>query len=165
MSPRGVQHAAVAGVLAVALTASGAVGLSAPGRHSLPSDVLNPAVTQSTIRSTICVVGWTATIRPSSSVTAPIKIAQITLYGYVDKDPANYEEDHTVALEVGGAPGTRKAHANLWPEPRSVSGPDDGTEATLKNQVCAGTLTLRTAQKRLYAVKVAHGYRHALSAR
>jgi len=43
---------------------------------------LNPAVTQATIAATICVAGYTATIRPPTSVTNRIKAHQIAAYGY-----------------------------------------------------------------------------------
>jgi hypothetical protein len=38
---------------------------------------LNPAVTQETIATTICVPGWTKTVRPSARYTAAIKIKLI----------------------------------------------------------------------------------------
>src|SRR2546421_8893359 len=41
----------------------------------------NPAVTQDTIASTICVKGWTATVRPPVSVTTQIKIEREIAYG------------------------------------------------------------------------------------
>jgi hypothetical protein len=63
-------------------------------------------------------------------------------------------------LELGGAPASP---ANLFPEPHSTSGTDDGLENTLKTEVCNATLRLDTAQQQLYASKVAHGYDHAKS--
>jgi serine protease inhibitor len=42
--------------------------------------VLNPAVTQATIGSTICVMGWTDTIRPPTSYTNALKVQQIGEY-------------------------------------------------------------------------------------
>src|SRR5581483_11972185 len=56
----------------------------------------NPDVTQSTIATTICVSGWTATVRPSSSYTTALKIQQIAEYAYSDTSTADYEEDHLV---------------------------------------------------------------------
>ena len=50
---------------------------SATGDYRPPVGALNPAVTQATIRTTICVSGWTATIRPPVSYTAPLKLAQM----------------------------------------------------------------------------------------
>jgi len=106
----------------------------------------NPAVTQSTIGSTICVSGWTATVRPPSSYTTALKIQQIVEYGYSDTSTADYEEDHLVPLELGGAP---KAATNLWPEPRSgtkTAANKDTVENKLKAAVCAGTVTLSAAR-------------------
>jgi hypothetical protein len=107
---------------------------------------LNPDVTQSTIGSTICVSGWTATVRPSTSYTNALKVTQIAEYGYADTSTADYEEDHLVPLELGGAP--RDVH-NLWPEPRygtKTATTKDGVETKLKNAVCKGTVTLAAAR-------------------
>jgi hypothetical protein len=113
---------------------------------------LNPAVTQATIGTTICTSGWTATIRPPSSYTNKLKMTQIALYGYADKSPASYEEDHLISLELGGNPTDPR---NLWPEPYTITLADgtkvgahvkDAFESKLKSEVCAGTITLATGQ-------------------
>jgi hypothetical protein len=118
----------------------------------LTPGALNPAVTQATIGSTICVSGWTDTIRPVVDYTNALKIQQIMEYGYSDTSTLSYEEDHLISLELGGAPNDP---ANLWPEPRTASLPDgrpsgssikDGFETRLKTEVCAGTLSLAQAQ-------------------
>jgi hypothetical protein len=106
----------------------------------------NSSVTQSTIQSTICVSGWTATIRPPTSYTNPLKVQGIADYGYSDTSLADYEEDHFVPLELGGSP---RDPANLWPEPHygtKTSYTKDGVETKLKNAVCAGTITLSAAR-------------------
>src|SRR6266550_368748 len=64
--------------------------------------VLNPDVTPETIRETICVVGWTATIRPPSTYTSKLKSQQM-LSERLSGTAADYEEDHRVPLELGGA--------------------------------------------------------------
>src|ERR1035437_3746664 len=119
---------------------------------ALTPGALNPAVTQATIGSTICVSGWTATIRPSSSYTTRLKIAQIVAYGYSDTSTSAYEEDHLISLELGGAPSDPR---NLWPEPYTMSLADgrptgartkDTFESKLKKDVCAGTISLAEAQ-------------------
>jgi hypothetical protein len=119
---------------------------------ALTPGALNQAVTQATIGSTICVSGWTATIRPSSSYTTGLKVQQIASYGYPDTSTSAYEDDHLISLELGGAPTDPR---NLWPEPYVISLADgrstgahtkDGFETRLKNQVCAGTITLAKAQ-------------------
>ncbi len=122
--------------------------------------MLNAAVTQATIGTTICVKGYTATIRPPTSYTEPLKVAQIAAYGYADTNVADYEEDHVIALELGGAPSSA---GNLYPQPRSSSGADDALANALHDKVCAGAVTLAAAQDQLLTVKVSHGYRLATS--
>jgi hypothetical protein len=112
-------------------------------------------VTQATIHSTICVSGWTATIRPSESFTDALKIKQIGQYGYSDTKTSSYEEDHLISLELGGAPADAR---NLWPEPYTASLADgrptgahtkDTFETKLKTEVCAGTITLAQGQSEI----------------
>ncbi|MGC0417076.1 hypothetical protein [Embleya sp. AB8] len=106
----------------------------------------NPAVTQGTIDSTICVPGWTKTVRPPASYTNALKVRQIAEYGYADTSTADYEEDHLVPLELGGAPRDPR---NLWPEPRYGSpnaGNKDTVENRLKRAVCARKVTLNAAR-------------------
>lgn len=108
--------------------------------------VYNPDVTQSTIHNTICVSGWTATVRPPTSYTNPLKVQGIADYGYSDTTVADYEEDHLVPLELGGSP---RDPGNLWPEPyygTSTAHSKDGVETKLKNAVCAGKITLASAR-------------------
>ena len=108
--------------------------------------VADPRVTQDTIRTTICVTGYTKTVRPSSSYTDALKVQQIKAYGYADTSVGDYEEDHLIPLELGGHPSDPK---NLWPEPRSgtySATKKDGVENSLHNKVCAGVMTLRAAQ-------------------
>lgn len=106
----------------------------------------NPDVTQDTIDSTICVSGWTATVRPPTSYTNPLKVKQIAEYGYSDTSTSDYEEDHLVPLELGGAP---RDPENLWPEPHygsQTSTNKDSVENKLKKAVCNGTVTLDDAR-------------------
>ncbi|MFI2200397.1 hypothetical protein ACH47Z_06345 [Streptomyces sp. NPDC020192] len=121
--------------------------LPLPDPSCQPGD-LNPDVTQDTIDSTICVSGWTATVRPSSSYTTALKKKQIVEYGYTDTSTSDYEEDHFVPLELGGNPTSEQ---NLWPEPRYDTGgytssDKDTVENKLKKAVCAGTVSLSDAQ-------------------
>jgi hypothetical protein len=106
----------------------------------------NPDVTQSDIYSTICVSGWTGTVRPPTSYTNPLKAQGIIDYGYTDTNMSDYEEDHLVPLELGGAP---RDPGNLWPEPRygtETAYTKDGVETRLKNAVCSGQITLSSAR-------------------
>ena len=127
-----------------------AAGLPDP-RHT--PGAINPAVTQGSLASTICKPGWTQTIRPPSAYTSALKVAQLFEYGYADRDPRHYQEDHLVALELGGAPRDPR---NLWPEPNEIV-LDDGTtigsrekddlEDHLHTRVCAGDIALADAQR------------------
>ena len=64
---------------------------------------LNPDVTQATIGSTICVRGWTATVRPPTGYTNALKLEQMPEYGETGA-PSGYQEDHLISLELGGNP-------------------------------------------------------------
>ena len=106
----------------------------------------NPDVSQDTIDQTICVSGWTSTVRPPTSYTNPLKVQQIAEYGYSDTSTADYEEDHLIPLELGGAP---RDPNNLWPEPRygdQTAASKDSVENALKKAVCAGQVALIDAQ-------------------
>ncbi|MER6066272.1 hypothetical protein ABT167_34905 [Streptomyces sp. NPDC001792] len=119
--------------------------LPLPDPVCTPGD-LNPDVTQDTIDSTICVSGWTATVRPPSSYTTALKKQQIAEYGYSDTNLSDYEEDHFVPLELGGAP---RSEENLWPEPHygdGTSADKDTVENKLKRAVCARDVSLADAQ-------------------
>jgi len=116
----------------------------------------NPDVTQATIQTTICVPGYSAKIRPPVSYTDKLKGQQIKQYGYSDTNKADYEEDHLIALGVGGHPTDPK---NLWPEPR-YSTPynasvKDTLENTLHDLVCSGQVPLDTARQAMAADWVA----------
>ncbi len=129
-----------------------ASGVILPNVTRTPGDV-NPNVTQSTIQSTICVTGWTATIRPPAAYTTKLKEQQLAS-GYAHKGDmatSDYEEDHLISLELGGSP---TSPSNLWPEPYSA--PDgasvkDQVENKLRELVCAGTIQLAAAQQAIAA--------------
>ena len=106
--------------------------------------VLNPDVTQATIRSTICTHGWTATIRPPVEYTNALKRTQMRAYG--ETGPASaYQEDHLISLELGGDPADPR---NLWPEPYPRAADVDRIENELNAAVCGGRLSLRDAQRK-----------------
>ncbi len=118
-----------------------------PDPNMTPGAV-NPSVTQSNIDATICVRGWTRTVRPLESYTDPLKRRQIETYGYSDRQLADYEEDHLIPLELGGAPSDPR---NLWPEPHQLadgwgSYSKDRLENRLNELVCSGQLSLNAAR-------------------
>jgi hypothetical protein len=116
--------------------------LSLPDPRCTPG-ALNPAVTQANIGQTICKSGWTSSVRPSESVTETEKRGSMAAYG--DSYPlADYEYDHLVSLELGGAVNDPR---NLWPEPGASFNPKDQVENELNAEVCNGKMSLATAQK------------------
>lgn len=125
----------------------------AQARSPLPNPNLTPgavnqSVNQFDISGTICVRGWTRTVRPPVGYTEPLKKRQIAEYGYTDSRPWRYEEDHLIPLSLGGSPTDPR---NLWPEPHL--GPyqwgsyaKDRLEARMVRLVCANRLPLNTAR-------------------
>jgi hypothetical protein len=115
--------------------------------------VLNPDVTQGTIGETICVRGWTRTIRPSTDYTNALKAKQLRAYALAGPLSA-YQEDHLISLELGGHPTDPR---NLWPEPYPRAARVDAIENELNGRVCEGSLTLAEAQERESALKHTEG--------
>jgi hypothetical protein len=108
---------------------------------------LNPAVTQATINTTICRAGFTQAVRPPTSYTTPLERQLMDAYGFVGASPADFELDHLISLELGGAP---RDVANLWPEAYAGNRgarQKDRVENYLHAQVCAGARTLSEAQR------------------
>jgi hypothetical protein len=115
--------------------------------------VLNPNVTQANIHSTICVRGWTSTIRPPSSYTNELKAKQMREYG-VGGSLSDYQEDHLISLSLGGHPTDPR---NLWPEPNPRAIEVDAIELELHEKVCSGELTLAEAQRKESELKHTDG--------
>jgi hypothetical protein len=115
--------------------------------------MLNPSVTQATIRSTICVRGWTRTVRPPTDYTNALKVRQMRLYH--ERGPlSDYQEDHLISLELGGDPTDPR---NLWPEPYPRAAAVDRIENDLNAQVCSGALSLAEAQRKEAELKHTQG--------
>ncbi len=153
--PRDVLLVASLGVLAVLLVV---VVRWAAQRQTLSVDraswrltpgVVNPDVTQRTIAATICVSGWTRTIRPDSSYTGALKLEQMRTYSRTGA-PADYQEDHLISLELGGHPTDPR---NLWPEPRPRAESVDRIENDLNAAICSGRLSLAEGQRRISDIK------------
>ena len=99
-------------------------------------------MTQENIKSTVCVKGWTKTVRPPAYYTNGLKKQRIREYGYDSRNPKDYEEGHLIPLSVGGNPTDRK---NLWPEPRKSqwnAARKDELEFAMFKALCRGNVTL-----------------------
>jgi hypothetical protein len=113
---------------------------------SLTPGAINPSVTQQNIQQTVCVKGYTKTIRPPAYFTNKLKKRQLKQYGYADRNPKHYEEDHLIALSIGGAPDDPR---NLWPEPRNSewnAEKKDQLEFVMYKMVCRQEISLAEAQ-------------------
>jgi hypothetical protein len=116
---------------------------------SLTPGATNPEVNQGNIDQTICIRGYTKTIRPPAYYTNRLKKEQLAQYGYADHNPKHYEEDHLIPLEIGGNPTDVR---NLWPEPRNSqysAGEKDRLENRLHELVCTHQLPLVRAQREI----------------
>jgi hypothetical protein len=103
-----------------------------------PPGATNPAVTQQTIGTTVCVPNWTESIRPDLP-TRP-----------------GMQHDHFISLALGGSPTDG---ANLWFVPLQRAREDDRIETLLHRLVCKKPpqVTLADAQAIEIAWKRAYG--------
>ncbi|WP_333741371.1 hypothetical protein [Streptomyces sp. IBSBF 2806] len=113
---------------------------------------ISPAVTQTSVKSTICRKGgYTSGVRPSAYVTGKEKRLNAASYGYTGS-MSDAEYDHLISLQLGGDPND---YRNLWVEPADpghkkgagVNNKKDPVETKLHTAVCAGKITLAQAQQ------------------
>jgi len=113
-----------------------------PDQNRTPG-AINLDITQANIQQTVCVRGFTKTIRPPAYYTSRLKKKQILGLPGGTRD---YEEDHLVPLCAGGHP---RDPLNLWPEPRDgkwSAAAKDQLEESVCRQLCRGDITLHDAQ-------------------
>ena len=110
--------------------------------------LLNPAVTQETIWTTVCIPGWTKRARPPSSYARRIKAALIREFDIPKEMMSQFELDHRIPLGLGGAPSDP---ANLELQPWDEAVEKDRKEACLARAVCASALALEEARRRIWA--------------
>src|SRR5947209_4598391 len=103
-----------------------------------PPGVVLADVTQANVDKTICVPGWTATVRPATSFTQGLKRVMLVRAGLPPGDSIKYELDHFVPLAVGGHP---RSEDNLWLQKWDGAWNariKDRLERKLQVMVCAG---------------------------
>ena len=124
--------------------------------RALTPGAIDPVVTQKNIGSTICVVGYTKTVRPPVSYTNALKLIQLSgsYSRYGSTDMKLFEEDHLIPLAVGGSPTSPK---NLWPELWDLARKKDQLELKMHLMVCAGKISLAAAQS-IFATNWYSGY-------
>ncbi len=131
---------------------------------TVPIEVLNPDVWPETIDKTICVPGYTASVRPATSYTNGVKLKLLRNTGADAVNASKYELDHVIPLAVGGH---HKNLKNLMLQ--SWDGEDgakkkDRLERRLQQLVCSKLLGLRDAQAAIWTDWRA-AYRHWIAPR
>ncbi len=106
----------------------------------LVNHLLTPGMVRPLTKEVICSTRWGT---DSRHVTAAMKRRVFASYGVVET--RLYIIDHLIPRELGGADDV----SNLWPEKIADAHVKDKQENLLHRQVCAGTVTLREAQRRM----------------
>lgn len=107
---------------------------------ALPDRVMTPGLVRPLTLETICTTKWG---RDRRHVTTAMRRQLFVHYGKRWSTHRNYEVDHLVPRELGGADDLR----NLWPQPWPDARRKDREENRLHKAVCAGTMALPDAQE------------------
>jgi hypothetical protein len=126
-------------VIAAAITMFGTPSQAA----DLPDHKITPGVTRLVDLKTICTPGSSKAARHTPQA---VKEAVYRAYGVKTRKPGEFEIDHLISLELGGA----DVQKNLWPQ-SYITAPwnahvKDHLENFLHDEVCAGRIPLKTAQ-------------------
>ena len=131
-------------LLALTLMTSGvslAYNANAP---ILPDPKLSPGDVLTSDPKIICVSGYTKTVR---NVPQSLKEQVYRSYDITSHEPAEYEIDHIVSLELGGSNSIR----NLYPESFKTQPLNAHVKDSLENKLhdlaCKGTITFPEAQR------------------
>lgn len=120
-------------------------------RPAVPLEALNPDVRPETVDQTICVAGYAASVRPSTSFTNGVKLKLLRDTGIEPANASKYELDHVVPLAVGGHPRNLKNLALQQWDGDGGAKKKDRLEKRLQLLVCARRLDLREAQAAIYS--------------
>lgn len=108
---------------------------------TLPDATLTPGTVTNVSIAALCQPGYSAQVR---NVPSAVKTEVFKRYGIARS--GRFEVDHLVSLELGGS----NAIENLWPQSYETTPYNARTKDALENRlhhlICAGQLSLRTAQ-------------------
>ena len=108
--------------------------------------VPNPAITPGRANyvnvQQVCSMKWGKDAR---HVTEAMKRQVAQAYGIPWDQHGQYEFDHLIPRELGGADDVR----DIWPQPWAEARVKDREENRLHRAVCAGTMTLPAAQAQM----------------
>jgi hypothetical protein len=105
--------------------------------------VADPAVTQETLSATVCVPGYTKSIRHRARHLSRLKLALMAEAGLSPEVKAEFRLDHVLPLTLGGNP---RDLTNLALQPLALSYRKDRIERKLGCLVCTGQISLQEAQ-------------------
>jgi hypothetical protein len=108
---------------------------------------LNPEVTQATIQQTICVRGYTKSVRPPVSYTNHIKKQRMREMELPMELISDFQLDHRLPLSLGGHPSDPR---NLVMQDADEAHAKDEVERCLPAAVCAGAVSLAQAQQAMW---------------
>jgi len=130
-------------LLTIALPAFAVTDLPLPST----TGAVDPAITQDNLQSTVCVPGYTKTVRPPVAYTNSLK-RQLLANEYAGQgDLESTQLDHLVPLSIGGHPSEP---ANLWPQSygsQRDASYKDTCERRTGSAVCSGEVSLLDAQR------------------
>ena len=111
---------------------------------TLPNASITPGAVASSDRATVCVRGYSRTVRPPYDYAwRKFRVSVFRAYSISHEQWSRFTLDH-VPLSLGGAPGDLR---NVWPEPKAEAKRKDEVEDALHEAVCVRhTLTLAAAQ-------------------
>ena len=113
---------------------------------SASAQAVDPAITQQNIQNTICIPGYSESVRPPLVVSNRIKYQLLRGHGLLRSDAPLYELDHIIPISLGGAPlDVFNMQIQLWEGPRGAHRKDI-LEAEYHWQVCNLQMTLSAAQ-------------------
>jgi len=124
-----------------------------------PATAADPAVTQETLAATICVPGYTQSIRHRTKHAARRKLELLAQAGLSPDAAADFRLDHLLPLALGGNPSDP---SNLIIQPVALSYRKDRVERKLHCLVCNGQITLIDAQSAILADWDAAYHKYAL---
>ncbi len=134
----------------LALLAAAVLAVAADPRVTL--GVANPVVTDANVRTTICVSGWTKTVRPPVSYTDKLKRELLPPGANI----ADFELDHVWPIEDGGDPkNPDNLRLQRWTGPDGARA-KDVVETAVHRAICAGTMTIAQGHAELAAWIEAH---------
>ena len=120
-----------------------ALGDDTLGYPTIPDSIRTPGDVLHVGAADVCVPGYSKRVR---DVPIDVKRRAYSTYAVRTHEAGEYEIDHLIGLQIGGSNSIK----NLWPQSFRTNPWNayvkDALEVELHRRVCAGTMTLSSAQ-------------------